>query len=406
MNYNVHSLSNGLRVVHVPSASHVCYCGIIVNTGSRDEDKDEHGMAHFIEHTVFKGTQKRKAFHILSRLDEVGGELNAYTTKEETVVHAAFLKEYFERAVELITDMVFYSTFPERELAKEKEVIADEITSYKDTPSELIFDDFEELLFPHDTLGHNILGTVDSIASFSAEKVRNFIGNKYNTEQIVMSVHGNLEWRNIVRIAEKYLGKIAVNKRTWQRQTPELRPRFSERVVKGTNQAHVVIGNVAPSTFDTRRLPMFMLSNMLGGACMNSRLNLLLREKNGIAYNVETDYTTFSDSGIFSIYFGTDAENIERSLRIVRKELERICSSPLTDTQLSKLKRQITGQIMMSADDGENQMLSAGRSVILYGDAIDIETTCKSIDGISSADIQKVAQDVVDPQKLSSLIYT
>ena len=406
MNYNVHTLSNGIRVVHIPSVTPVCYCGLIVNTGSRDESSDEEGMAHFIEHTVFKGTSKRKAYHILSRLDEVGGELNAYTTKEETVVHAAFLHRDFDRAAELISDMVFNSVFPEKELIKEKEVIADEISSYKDNPSEIIFDDFEELIYPHASFGHNILGTSESLARFQPSDVRNFISSKYNTDNIVFSVLGSMSWRDVVRMAEKYLGHIPQNNRQWHRDVPAANPQFCVRQNKNTNQGHVVMGNIAPDAYNKKRLPMYMLSNMLGGPCMNSRLSLVLREKNGIAYNVETEYNPFTDTGLFTIYFGTDADNIDRSLRIVNRELQRVCSQPMSDIQLRKLKRQITGQLLMSADDGENQMLSVGRSVLLYGVADTIEASCRNIETVTSDDILSVARDVVDPSLMSILIYS
>ena len=406
MSYNVHTLSNGIRVVHIPALGQVCYCGLLINIGSRDEGENEYGMAHFIEHVIFKGTRKRKAYHILNRLDEVGGELNAYTTKEETVVHASFLKRDFGRAVELISDMVFNSIFPEKELKKEKEVIADEISSYVDTPSELIFDDFDELIFPVETFGHNVLGSVESLAHFTADDVRLFMSQKYNTDQMVLSVYGSMSWHEVITVAERCLGHISANLRTWSRTAPTPKPRSEQKVSKGTNQGHVVMGNIAPCAFENQRLPMFMLSNMLGGACMNSRLNIVLREKNGIAYNVETEYNSYSDIGLFSIYFGTDTDNIEKSLRIVNKELTKLCSNELTEVQLRKLKRQITGQLMMSADSGEDQMLSAGRSILLYGQADDIETSCKSIATVSAAEIRSVAANVISPEKLSILIYS
>lgn len=363
-------------------------------------------MAHFIEHTVFKGTRKRKAYHILNRLDEVGGELNAYTTKEETVVHASFLKRDFQRATELIADMVFNSTFPDKELAKEKEVILDEISSYSDTPSELIFDDFDDIIFPHESFGHNVLGTCDTLNSFNGDMVRDFMARNYNTDQMVFSVLGSMSWREVIRIAEKYFGHIPANPRSWSRQAPQKRENSISRISKNTNQGHVVMGAIAPSAFDIKRLPMYMLNNMIGGPCMNSRLNIILRERNGIAYNVETEYNPFSDTGLFSLYFGTDAENIDKSIRIVNKELTRICTQPLTDIQLKKLKRQITGQILLSADSGEEQMLSVGRSVLLYGQADDIAASCRNIETVTANDLLSVANDVIKPEGLSVLIYT
>ena len=406
MAYNIHTLPNGIRVVHVPTTSEVCYCGLLINCGSRDElDDTEHGMAHFIEHTIFKGTMHRRAFHILSRLDEVGGELNAYTTKEETTVHAAFLRRDFERAAELIADMLFCSTFPERELTKEKEVIADEIASYKDTPSEMIFDEFEEQIFRGHALAHNILGSAESLATFDADAVRHFMHRCYNTDQMVLSVLGSMSWAQVVRTAEKYYGNIAANPRQYKRESIGQYQPTAVRRSRDTHQGHVVMGNIAPNAYDNQRVPMYMLSNLLGGPCMNSRLSLVLRERNGIAYNVETSYTPFTDTGLFTVYFGTDAANIERSLRIVRREMLRLCNDELSPAQLRKAKRQIIGQMRMSTDNGENQMLSIGRSVLLYGVADDIEESCRLIESVSAAEILSVARQVIDPGRLSSLIY-
>lgn len=402
---NIFTLKNGIRVVHVPASGQVCYCGLIVNTGSRDEADDEYGMAHFVEHVVFKGTTHRKAYHILSRLDEVGGELNAYTTKEETAVHASFLERDFERASELIADMVFCSTFPERELAKEKEVIADEISSYRDTPSEMIFDEFEEQIFSSPALGHNILGSVESLSAFDADSVRRFMKRQYNTDQMVFSVWGNLDWNRVLRVARKYYEPVEENKRTCKR-TPAGSYRLSSVTQNlNTNQCHVVLGGMAPDAYSPDRLPMYMLSNMLGGPCMNSRLSLLLREKNGIAYNVETSYTPFVDTGLFTIYFGTDAENLDRSLRIVNKELRLLCSQPLTEGRLSRLKRQFFGQLMMSADNGESQMLSTGRGVLLYNAIDDPVEVQRRIEAVTAADIMAVARRTIDPDVLSRRIY-
>lgn len=405
MAYNIHTLQSGIRVVHIPTTSDVCYCGLLINCGSRDELDSEHGMAHFIEHTIFKGTTHRRAFHILSRLDEVGGELNAYTTKEETTVHAAFLRRDFERAAELIADMIFCSTFPERELAKEKEVIADEIASYKDTPSEMIFDEFEEQIFNGHALAHNILGSAESIAAFDAQSVGQFMHRCHNTDQMVLSVLGSMSWAQVVRIAEKYFGNVAANPRQYKRQCIGQYQPTTVRRSRDTHQGHVVMGNIAPDAFDNRRVAMFMLSNLLGGPCMNSRLSLVLRERNGIAYNVETSYTPFTDTGLFTIYFGTDAANIERSLRIVNREMQRLCDEPLSAVQLRKAKRQIIGQMRMSADNGESQMLSVGRSVMLYGVADDIEESCRLIESVSAVEIQQVVQQVINPERLSMLIY-
>ncbi len=405
MTVNIHRLKNGIWVVHTPASGVVCHCGLVVNTGSRDERDDEHGMAHFIEHVVFKGTKHRRAFHILSRLDEVGGELNAYTTKEETVVHASFLARDFQRAADLIADMVFHSVFPERELAKEKEVIADEISSYRDTPSEMIFDDFEEQLFRGSPLAHNILGSVESISSFNAQRAHEFMQRNYHTDQMAFSVCGNLPFNVVVRVAEKYFGDIAPNLRQCQRANAVAAEPQRVKVNKGTHQCHIVMGTTAPSCFQPLRLPVFLLNNMLGGPCMNSRLSILLRERNGIAYNVETAYTPWTDTGLFTLYFGTDAANLSRSLRIVERELQTLCTKSLTDSRLQRIKRQCIGQLMMSTENGESQMLSSGRSVILYGLVDDIDLIVKKIEAVTAAEMLEAANLVVAPERLSQLIY-
>lgn len=405
MEYQSHILPNGIRIVHIPASGSVAYCGLIVNAGSRDEQKDECGLAHFIEHVVFKGTAKRRARHILCRLDEVGGELNAFTTKEDTTIHASFLTEYFERAAELIFDMVFHSIFPEKELEREKEVIADEITSYKDTPSELIYDEFEEQIFPTDPLGHNILGTRRSIATFDGESARRFMARNYNTDQMVFSVYGSMSFDKVIRIARKYFGTVPENRRTASRRTtPAYAPTHVSKH-KATHQGHVVLGNVAFDNNDPQRLTMHLLSNMLGGPCMNSRLSMLLREKNGIAYNVETSYTPYCGTGVFTIYFGTDADNIERSLALVDHELTSLCQKRLSATALHRAQRQMTGQLMMSTDNGENQMLSIGKGVLLYDHVDPIADVCRKVTTITPADVLEVANRAIDPRQMSSLIF-
>lgn len=405
MEYQIHTLKNGIRVVHTPSNNAVAYCGLIINTGSRDERDNEIGLAHFIEHVVFKGTKKRRAYHILTRLDEVGGELNAYTTKEETTIHASFLTEYFERASELIFDMVFNSTFPDREIEKEKEVIVDEISSYKDTPSELIFDEFEEQLFPNDSIGHNILGTPESISAFNGKSAQTFMARNFNTDQMVFSVYGNMPFKQVVRIAEKYFGTVPENIRHENLRQVSAYQKSDICVQKETHQGHIVLGNVAYDNEDHRRLTLHLLNNMLGGPCMNSRLSMLLREKNGIAYNIESSYTPYCGTGIFTIYFGTDSENIERSLKLIGKELNSMCNKPLSDMQLRKAQRQLIGQLAMSTDNGENQMLSIGKAILLYNQVDPMEIVSQKIYAITPADLLNVANEIIDPQKLSRLIY-
>ncbi len=405
MEYQIHNLYNGIRLVHCPGSGSVAHCGLIVNAGSRDEKDHERGLAHFIEHVFFKGTKKRRAYHILSRLDDVGGELNAYTTKEETCVHASVLVDDFQRAVELIYDIVFHSVFPAKELEKEKEVIIDEINSYKDTPSELIFDEFEELLFPNDTMGYNILGTPEHLQSFTKDDVECFIRNNYHTDQMVFCTAGNIPFKKVVALCAKYFGNIVPNYRTTNRAA--VVPYRTERrtIHKDTHQCHVVMGNVAYDNHDHKRLGMHLLNNILGGPGMNSRLNIVLRERNGIAYNVESSYSPCHGTGIFTLYFGTDAENLHRSMTLINKELLNFCLHRLTPIQLHKVTRQFKGQIMIGAENIENQMLSVGKSLLIYNKVDSLAQVCQKIDQISAAELQDIANEIFDPAKLSMLIY-
>lgn len=402
----VFSLSNGIRVVVQTNLSDVCHCGIVIATGSRDELPAEYGMAHFIEHTVFKGTSHRTSMQILNRLDAVGGELNAYTTKDETALHAAFLAKDIERAVELLSDMVFCPTFPEKEILKERDVILDEINSYKDSPSDLIFDDFEELVFSHPALSHNILGTPDTLLNFDGDAARRFMQRTYHTDNIVLSVIGNVSAERVLRLAEKYLGSCPAKYRPDNfRQSASNYRRVEQRDERGYNQAHVLMGNIAPSAMDRDRVPLYVLNNIIGGPSMNARLSVALRERNGIAYNVESEYTSFSDVGLEVIYFGTDPDKVKKSIRIVRNDLDKLCSKPFSDTQLKKIKTQIEGQLLMASADGENLMLAAARSVILYGSADSLDSSVASVHSVSAADIHRVAQSVFNPDMMSTLIY-
>ncbi|MCQ2237500.1 MAG: insulinase family protein [Bacteroidales bacterium] len=404
--FPINTLTNGIRVVVQPTLSSVCHCGIIIGTGSRDELPEEYGMAHFIEHTIFKGTQHRTGIQILNRLDEVGGELNAYTTKDETAIHAAVLVKDLERAIELLADMVFCPTFPEKEITRERDVILDEINSYKDTPSELIFDDFEERVFYHPALSHNILGEADTLMRFDGDAARRFMRRTYHTDNIVLSVIGNVSAEKVFRIAEKYLGCYEANIRPEGfRQTASSYCKITEREAKGYNQAHILMGNIAPSALEDDRVPLYMLNNILGGPCMNAILSVALREKNGIAYNVESEYSSYTDVGLEVIYFGTDADKVAKSIRIVNRELDKICSKPFSDTQLKRIKRQLEGQLLLATEDRESLMLSAARSVIMYGNAKGIETSLAAIKTIGAEELLNVARKVFAPSEMSTLIY-
>jgi predicted Zn-dependent peptidase len=399
------TLTNGIRIIHHPTVSPVGYCGLIINTGSRDEQEDEHGMAHFIEHVIFKGTKKRKTYHILSRIDDVGGELNAYTAKEETCIYASFLRQDFDRALELLHDITFNSTFPAKELEKEKEVIIDEINSYKDNPSDLILDDFEELVFKDDPMGRNILGTAETLEKFGRTDIERFISNNYHTNEMVICSVGQIEPERLFKIVTKYYGGITPNLRTSDR--PAIKPYQPQQVEKkmDTFQSHITIGNVAYDLNSPLRPGLLLLNNILGGPGMNSRLNMSLREKNGIAYNIESIYSPYSGTGVFSIYFGTDEENINRSLNIVSREMKKLMEKPLGILQLHNAQRQLKGQITISSENKESLMLSIAKSYLLYNRVDTLEEIYKKIDDLTSGDLMNIANEIFDSSKLSRLIY-
>lgn len=405
MDLLLHTLDNGIRMAHLPINGLVAHCGIIVNAGSRDEKKEEHGIAHFIEHMLFKGTKKRKAYHILSSLEDVGGELNAYTTKEETAIHASFLKEDYERAIDLISDITFNSAFPEKEIEKEKDVVIDEINSYLDSPSELIFDDFEELIFAGQPIGRNILGSKESVRSFSQNTIQKFIAGNYNTHEIVFCSVGNIRNERILKLFTRYFGGIAAagkDVRSYRRWT-YLPGEHTKKM--DTYQSHCIIGNIAYDLKDERRMGMFLLNNILGGQGLNSRLNLSLREKNGLAYNVESNYNPYFDTGVFSIYFGTDNQNLEKSISIARAELNRLRETLLGTVQLSKAKKQIKGYLARGYENHESLMLSLGKSMLVFNKIDSLEETYRKIDRVTSSQLRDIANEVFNPPGLSTLIY-
>lgn len=405
MIFETHTLSNGIRLIHRPVNANVAHCGIILNTGSRDEQEDEWGIAHFIEHVVFKGTTKRKAYHILSRMEDVGGELNAYTTKEETCIYTTFLDKDYKRALELISDITFNSVFPEKELEKEKEVILDEINSYKDSPSELIFDDFEELLFKKDPIGRNILGTPKHIKAFKRDDILKFISNNYHTDQMVISSVGNIPFKKLVKMVEKYFGEIPENIRTEKRQKPNFYKPRTQTLIKNTYQRHCVLGNVAYDLNDDKRIPLSLLTNILGGPGMNSRLNLSLREKHGLAYNIESNYTPYVDTGVFSIYFGTDKGYLDKCLSLIDKEMNLLCTKKLGVGQLKRAKNQMIGQIAISSENNENLMLNVGKSYLLYNRVDSLEEIYQKVESITDEQLIEVANEILDKDRLTTLMY-
>lgn len=400
-----HTLSNGIRLVHHRTNGMVAHCGLIMETGSRNETDAEHGMAHFIEHMLFKGTKKHNTYYILTRLDEAGGELNAYTTKEETAIHASILKEDFEKALAMISDISFNSVYPENEIQKEKDVIIDEINSYLDNPAELIFDDFEELAFPGQALGRNILGTPETVKSFTRDDIDRFTAKNYSTHQMVLCSVGNIPDEQVLRLFIRYFDAVPekirkTRKSSVSRYTPSSLTRH-----KKTYQNHCIIGNVAFPVKDKRRPAMYLLNNLLGGQGMNSRLNLSLREKRGLAYNVESSYNAYNDTGIFSIYFGTDAQNLEKSISITHSELNKLRTTQLGTVQLSKARNQVKGYLARGFEHHESLMLSMGKS-LLVADRIDtLEELCRKIDNVSASEILEISNEVFEPSRLSMLIY-
>jgi len=405
MDLLIHTLDNGMRLVHAPAPGMVAHCGLIINAGSIDESEGEHGIAHFIEHMLFKGTKKRKSYHILSRLEDVGGELNAYTTKEDTAVYASFLRDDYERATELLADITFNSIYPEKEIKKEKDVVIEEINSYLDTPAELIFDEFEEQIFDGLPVGRSILGKPDSVKSFSRKKITEFIYRNYSPGQIVFSSVGNIPGDKILKLFKAHFGSFRAGNKEKQNSQVWNYKASSVTKKKDTYQNHCIIGNQAFSIRDDRRLGMFLLNNILGGQGLNSRLNLALREKNGLAYSVESNYTPYSDSGSLSIYFGTDKQFLEKSTSIVNKELDKLCSVRLGTIQLSNAKRQIKGYIARGYENHENLMLSLGKSLLTFDKIEPLEETYRKIDAITSSQLLDIANQVFDKSALSTLIY-
>lgn len=405
MEYQTFQLTNGIRLIHQYVDSPVAHFGLIINTGSRDEEVNEQGMAHFIEHVIFKGTKKRKAFHVLSRLEDVGGELNAYTTKEETAIYASFLNEYYHRTMELISDILINSNFPEHELEKEKEVIIEEINSYKDSPSEQIFDDFEELIFPDHPFGRNILGIPDHLRQFHRKEIKSFIQKNYHTDQMVICSVGKIPFQRLQKLAIRYFSHLPENRRTKQRKAITIYRPETKVINHETYQSHCVIGNQAYDSNHPKRIAMVLLNNILGGQSMNSRLNLALRERQGLTYNIESNYTAYTDTGIVSIYFGTDRENLDRALSLVHKELEKFRTQKLGSLQMSKGKKQLIGQLAIGHENREELMLTLAKSYLLYNKVDDLKAVQAKIEAITADDIIEIANEIFTPEKLSTLIF-
>ena len=462
MKYNTYTLDNGLRIIHLPSDSQVVYCGYQINAGTRNEKPGEEGLAHFCEHVTFKGTERRKAWHILNCLESVGGDLNAYTNKEGTVYYSAILKEHIARAVDLLSDIVFHSVYPQAEIDKEVEVICDEIESYNDSPAELIYDEFENILFKGSPLGHNILGTAEQVRAFKTEDALRFTQKLYRPDNAIFFAYGDIDFKKLVKLILKALGecpkgrelvcsadcksaetpteeriaeetptgetptekRIAEETPTGETPTEEMEAGDANHKVqsskfnvqskvagqtivmqKNTHQAHVMIGTRAYDVNDDRRMPLYLLNNMLGGPGMNAKLNLALREHNGLVYTVESTMVAYGDTGTWSIYFGCDEHDVKRCLRLVRKELDKFMQKPLSDAQLKAAKKQIKGQIGVACDNRENFALDFGKSFLHYGWEKNVDRLYEQVDEITAAQIQAVAQELFDKDRLTTLIF-
>ena len=415
MKYNTYTLDNGLRIIHLPSDSKVVYCGYQINAGTRNEEPGEEGLAHFCEHVTFKGTERRKAWHILNCLESVGGDLNAYTNKEGTVYYSAILKEHIARAVNLLSDIVFHSVYPQAEIDKEVEVICDEIESYNDSPAELIYDEFENILFKGNSLGHNILGTAEQVRQFTTEDALRFTRKLYRPDNAVFFAYGDIDFKKLVTLLKRSVGSEELrvkneefNSREEERMKGEESnsPKGQTIVMeKHTHQAHVMIGTQAYDVHDDRRMPLYLLNNILGGPGMNAKLNLALREHNGLVYTVESTMVAYGDTGTWSIYFGCDEHDVKRCLRLVRKELDRFMEKPLSDAQLRAAKKQIKGQIGVACDNRENFALDFGKSFLHYGWEKNVDRLYEQVDAITTQQMQAVAQELFDEHRLTTLIF-
>lgn len=421
MKYNTYTLDNGLRIIHLPSDSKVVYCGYQINAGTRNEEPGEEGLAHFCEHVTFKGTERRKAWHILNCLESVGGDLNAYTNKEGTVYYSAILKEHIARAVDLLTDIVFHSVYPQAEIDKEVEVICDEIESYNDSPAELIYDEFENIIFKGSPLGHNILGTAEQVRSFKTEDALRFTRKLYRPDNAIFFAYGDIDFKKLVRLLKKSFLSEERRVKSEKFNSPEAQTQFNiqhltfntqhsfegQTIVmqKNTHQAHVMIGTRAYDVNDSRRMPLYLLNNMLGGPGMNAKLNLALREHNGLVYTVESTMAAYGDTGIWSIYFGCDEHDVKRCLRLVRKELDKFMQKPLSEAQLKAAKKQIKGQVGVACDNRENFALDFGKSFLHYGWEKNVDRLYEQVDEITAEQIQAVAQELFDKDRLTTLIF-
>ena len=405
MKYNIATLANGLRVIHLPNNSKIAYCGYQIKAGTRNEKPGDEGLAHFCEHVTFKGTQTHTSTAIINKLESVGGDLNAFTNKEDTVFYSAIPVEHFAKAVDVLSDIVFYSIFPQAEIDKEVEVICDEIESYNDSPAELIYDEFENLVFKGHPLGHNILGSADRVRSFATADAMRFTQQYYRPDNAIFFVYGNIDFKRLVKTLEKLTPR--------QRQESVVdealvvaNGRLPELTILNhdTHQAHVMIGNRAYSATHPLRIPLYLLNNMLGGPGMNARLNVILRERRGLVYSVESSMVCYGDTGLWAVYFGCDPHDVNRCVRLVKGEFKRLMEKPLSEKTLAAAKKQIKGQLAVACDNNENFAIDFGKSFLHFGDEKDIEKLYQKIDAVTAEQIQQVAKEIFDKDSLATLV--
>ena len=403
MEFHTYTLPNGIRGIHRQVKGSVAHCALVIGAGSRDEHPDEFGLAHFAEHAFFKGTARRKAWQVNCRLENLGGELNAFTTKEDTTIHATTLRGDFAKAAELIADIAFRSTFPERELEREKEVIVDEINTYKDSPADLIYDTFEDLLFEGSELGHNILGRKAALARYNGDSIRTFLARTHTTDRMVFSSIGNFSPRVAEAVAARYFGAQEASVHRFERVAPAPCSPFDRSVTKHTHQVHCIIGSRAYGIAEERRLPLALLCNILGGPCANSLLNVVVRERHGLSYNIESSYTPYGDTGIVAIYFSSDHGNADRCIELIEGELRKLRTAPLTARRLSMAKKQFIAQLAISSESNESYMLGAGKSLLTHDEVDTMEQVYAKIQALTARQLTEVAEEVFSD--MSRLIY-
>ena len=405
MQYNTATLNNGLRIIHLPNTSKIAYCGYQIKAGTRNEKPGDEGLAHFCEHVTFKGTQTHTSTAIINKLESVGGDLNAFTTKEDTVFYSAIPVEHFAKAVDVLSDIVFYSIFPQAEIDKEVEVICDEIESYNDSPAELIYDEFENLVFKGHPLGHNILGSADRVRGFATADAMRFTQQYYRPDNAIFFVYGNIDFKRLVKTLEKLTPK-QLQESVVDEALVVANGKLPELTILNhdTHQAHVMIGNRAYSATHPLRIPLYLLNNMLGGPGMNARLNVILRERRGLVYSVESSMVCYGDTGLWSVYFGCDPHDVNRCVRLVKGEFKRLMEKPLPEKTLAAAKKQIKGQLAVACDNNENFAIDFGKSFLHFGDEKDIEKLYQKIDAVTAEQIQQVAKEIFDKDSLATLV--